>query len=116
MVPTHIQTEERDCERQLPVLSLACTTNSHSSTELSPLEVIIAVIPDSPRYPNMVSHAAAFGWLRVPDAPGNLIHHCVVDCILDKRGEGFLFRGHQLQTEPRSPPKTNSPGRGTRRI
>ncbi|CDJ33164.1 uncharacterized protein EMH_0014970 [Eimeria mitis] len=45
MLRTYIQTDEREWERLLPALELAYNTTSHSSTELSPFEIIIGQNP-----------------------------------------------------------------------
>ncbi|CDJ27988.1 uncharacterized protein EMH_0036660 [Eimeria mitis] len=45
MLRTYIQTDEKDWERLLPALELAYNTTSHSSTELSPFEVMIGQNP-----------------------------------------------------------------------
>ncbi|CDI87292.1 Pol polyprotein, related [Eimeria praecox] len=45
MLRTYIQSDEREWERLLPALGLAYNTTSHSSTELSPLEVMIGQNP-----------------------------------------------------------------------
>ncbi|CDJ36185.1 LOW QUALITY PROTEIN: Retrotransposon nucleocapsid protein, related [Eimeria mitis] len=45
MLSTYIQTDEREWERLLPALELAYNTTSHSSTELSPFEVMIGQNP-----------------------------------------------------------------------
>ncbi|CDJ28913.1 Retrotransposon nucleocapsid protein, related [Eimeria mitis] len=45
MLRTYIQTDERDWERLLPALELAYNTTSHSSTELSPFEIMIGQNP-----------------------------------------------------------------------
>ncbi|CDJ69223.1 hypothetical protein ENH_00066250 [Eimeria necatrix] len=41
MLRTYMQSDEREWERLLPVLELAYNSTSHSSTELSPFEVMI---------------------------------------------------------------------------
>ncbi|CDJ36208.1 uncharacterized protein EMH_0070200 [Eimeria mitis] len=45
MLCTYIQTDEREWERLLPALELAYNTTSHSSTELSPFEIMIGQNP-----------------------------------------------------------------------
>lgn len=45
MLRTYIQSDEREWERLLPALELAYNTTSHSSTELSPFEVMIGQNP-----------------------------------------------------------------------
>ena len=45
MLRTYIQSEEREWERLLPALELAYNTTSHSSTELSPFDVMIGENP-----------------------------------------------------------------------
>ncbi|CDJ34273.1 uncharacterized protein EMH_0019560 [Eimeria mitis] len=45
MLRTYIQTDERERERLPPALELAYNTTSHSSTELSPFEVMIGQNP-----------------------------------------------------------------------
>ncbi|CDJ63306.1 hypothetical protein ENH_00040050 [Eimeria necatrix] len=45
MLRTYIRSDEREWERLLPALELAYNTTSHSSTELSPFEVMIGENP-----------------------------------------------------------------------
>lgn len=45
MLRTYIQTDEREWEGLLPALELAYNTTSHSSTELSPFEIMIGENP-----------------------------------------------------------------------
>ncbi|CDJ30941.1 uncharacterized protein EMH_0062590 [Eimeria mitis] len=45
MLRTYVQTDESEWERLLPALELAYNTTSHSSTELSPFEVMIGQNP-----------------------------------------------------------------------
>ncbi|CDJ67998.1 OSJNBa0087O24.13 protein, related [Eimeria necatrix] len=45
MLRTYIKSDEREWERLLPALELAYNTTSHSSTELSPFEVMIGENP-----------------------------------------------------------------------
>ncbi|CDJ62084.1 hypothetical protein ENH_00003850 [Eimeria necatrix] len=45
MLRTYIQADEREWEGLLPALELAYNTTSHSSTELSPFEIMIGEIP-----------------------------------------------------------------------
>ncbi|CDI78777.1 hypothetical protein EPH_0048820 [Eimeria praecox] len=45
MLRTYIRSDEREWERLLPALELAYNTTSHSSTELSPFEVMIGQNP-----------------------------------------------------------------------
>ncbi|CDJ64774.1 OSJNBa0059H15.7 protein, related [Eimeria necatrix] len=45
MLRTYIKPDEREWERLLPALELAYNTTSHSSTELSPFEVMIGENP-----------------------------------------------------------------------
>ncbi|CDJ45196.1 hypothetical protein ETH_00023240 [Eimeria tenella] len=45
MLRTYIQADERELEGLLPALELAYNTTSHSSTELSPFEIMIAENP-----------------------------------------------------------------------
>ncbi|CDI82540.1 hypothetical protein EAH_00066880, partial [Eimeria acervulina] len=45
MLRTYIQSDEREWERIFPALELAYNTTSHSSTELSPFEVMIGENP-----------------------------------------------------------------------
>ncbi|CDJ36341.1 Polyprotein, related [Eimeria mitis] len=45
MLRMYIQTDERDWERLLPALELAYNATSHSSTELSPFEIMIGQNP-----------------------------------------------------------------------
>lgn len=48
MLRTYIQADERQWERLLPALELAYNTTTHSSTELSPFEVMIGQNPITP--------------------------------------------------------------------
>ncbi|CDJ35438.1 uncharacterized protein EMH_0026050 [Eimeria mitis] len=113
MLRTYIQTDEKDWERLLPALELAYNTTSHSSTELSPFEVMIGqnpvtaadmdiigdlaptltppmtkLIPDRPRDPAMQSKEAAVGWLPLNDQDGLPTDIYEVDYILNQRGSG----------------------------
>ncbi|CDJ31924.1 uncharacterized protein EMH_0010710 [Eimeria mitis] len=106
-------TDESEWERLLPALELAYNTTSHSSTELSPFEVMIGqnpvtagdidivgdlapkvtppmkkLIPDRPRDPLMQSKEAAVGWLPLTDKEGNSTDIYEVDYILNQRGSG----------------------------
>ncbi|CDJ35022.1 uncharacterized protein EMH_0023410 [Eimeria mitis] len=58
MLPTYIQTDEREWERLLPALELAYNTTSHSSTELSPFEVMICQNPVTAADLNVVGNLA----------------------------------------------------------
>ncbi|CDJ34265.1 uncharacterized protein EMH_0019520 [Eimeria mitis] len=58
MLRTYIQTDEREWERLLPALELAYNTTSHSSTELSPFEVMIGQNPVTAADLNVVGNIA----------------------------------------------------------
>ncbi|CDJ31386.1 LOW QUALITY PROTEIN: uncharacterized protein EMH_0066410 [Eimeria mitis] len=58
MLRTYIQTDERECKRLLPPLELAYNTTSHSSTELSPFEVMIGQNPVTAADLNVIGNLA----------------------------------------------------------
>ncbi|CDJ64728.1 hypothetical protein ENH_00079090 [Eimeria necatrix] len=85
MLRTYIHSDEREWERLLPALELAHNTTSHSSTELSPFEVMIG---ENPLTAANLDTEADTAWPRIRDVAGNPTEDYEVDHIMDQRGSG----------------------------
>ncbi|CDJ68431.1 hypothetical protein ENH_00052150 [Eimeria necatrix] len=120
MLRTYIQSDEREWERLLSALELAYNTTSHSSTEVSPFEVMIGenpltaanldmvgalALPHRPGPRDLVLPEADVGCPLIRDAAGTPTEECEVDYIMDQRGSGdeaqYLMKWHgSLEDKP----------------
>ncbi|CDJ33066.1 LOW QUALITY PROTEIN: uncharacterized protein EMH_0050910 [Eimeria mitis] len=82
MVRRNIQPDEYEWERLLPALELACNTSSHSSTKLSPFEVMIRENPIP---------AAELNIMGDP-APAVIPPMCKLFRRLFDRAEGYILK------------------------
>ncbi|CDJ46979.1 hypothetical protein EBH_0014230 [Eimeria brunetti] len=96
MLQTYIQSDERGWKCLMPALELTYNTTSHSSTQLSPFEVMIeenalttasldSLVPNRHRASELVPQEAVGGQPPTRDAEGNLVDEYLVDYILDQR-------------------------------